>query len=343
MTPSVRKQAIFVFSSVIFIGLIYSADLFADNENTGIFNSNPIIAKVDSNLIKITDIEGKKINELRHQLYDLLNFQLKKKAVIKLGEKYPEFANKPKVKIKDRQAKAFYQANNLSSRGTYEQLYPMIKQYLEQKADSEFYTSMFNNAVENGLIVSYLKSPNEYLTKAPVRSAFLRGNLNAKVMVLEFSDYQCPFCARVQPTIAELRKRYKGKVVFGYRHTPLPFHREADEAAIAVECARDQGKFMEFHGLLFKRPKNQFNSDLKSYAKQVGLKNLKKFNSCLDQEVYRPRLEMDQKDATEAGINGAPGFIIGLYDPKSKTVTGEIISGAQPQMAFINIIEKYLN
>ncbi|MBU2513103.1 DsbA family protein [bacterium] len=342
MKLNVRAPAILIFLLAILIGLTRSENLSAVEKGIKIFNSNPVIASIDSDPVRITDIEDKKINELRHQLFELLDSQLKKEAVVRLGEKYPKYSNKPTVKIKDEQAKAFYQANNLSSRGSYEQFYPMIIQYLEQKADTEFYTSMFSDAVKDGLIVSYLESPNDFLLEVPIGTAFLRGDRNARVMVLEFSDYQCPFCAKVQPTIAELRDQFEGKVIFGYRHAPLPFHREADEAAIAAECSRDQGKFTEYHELLFKSPRNLYISDLKSYAKQVGVKDLKKFNDCLDQETYRSRLEKDQKDATEAGINGAPGFVIGSYNSKLNTVTGEIISGALPITVFINTIEKYL-
>ncbi|NIP99362.1 MAG: thioredoxin domain-containing protein, partial [Nitrospinaceae bacterium] len=73
-----------------------------------------------------------------------------------------------------------------------------------------------------------------------------------KVFVLEYSDFQCPFCRRVQPTLKKLRKRYASKVQFGYRHFPLPFHKQAVRLAEAVECARDQGRFWEFQDILYR-------------------------------------------------------------------------------------------
>jgi protein-disulfide isomerase len=219
----------------------------------------------------------------------------------------------------------------------------MLKQYLEQKAEIEYVEELFTKAVKAGLIIPYLEPPRDFLVKVPVETAFLRGNKKARIMFLEFSDYQCPFCSRVQPTITILRNHYENKVVFGYRHSPLPFHREADEAAIAAECARDQGKFVEYHNLLFENPTSQFNTNLKQFAKQLQLKNQGKFEECLDKEVYRPRLERDIEVATLAGIRGTPGFVIGLYNAATGIVSGEIISGAQPQAVFVDAIEKYLN
>jgi protein-disulfide isomerase len=326
----------------IILMIISFQPLPAGDQPTRTFVNNPIIATVDSEPFQITDIENKQLNEVRHQLFELLTNQLKKAAIKKLADKYPRYNKKANVVITDRETKAFYEANNLASRGSYEQLYPMIKQVLKQRVESDLIDGLYDLAIKEKLIISYLELPNDFLIKVPIETAHLRGNKQAKVMLLEFSDYQCPFCARVQPTISSLRNRYEKEVVFGYRHAPLPFHREADEAAIAAECVREQGKFAEYHDLLFKNPANLFIPDLKSYARSIKIKNQKQFNQCLDSEKYRPRLERDLEAATEAGIRGAPGFIIGLYDQKTRTVSGEIISGAQPQSVFVNAIEKYL-
>ncbi len=344
MTPRcIRYKKTLTITMVIFwIGLVVSSPVFAQSKNRLISQKDPVIAKIDSVPLRIADIEDKQINDLRSQLYQLLNYKLIKTAVDKLAKRYPEFEDKPTIYIKDKQAKAFYNENNLQGRGSYEQLYPMIKKHLEDTAMQDHYKKLYDKAIEKRLIISYLVKPNDFLLRVPVETAYLRGNKNAAVMVLEFSDYQCPFCSRVQPTLSLLRKRYKQTVMFGYRHAPLEFHREADEAAIAVECARDQGKFEEYHSLLFKNPRKQFVNDLKTYAEKVKVKNLSTFNKCLDTEKYRKQLENDQKAAAAAGIRGAPGFVIGRYDQKTKTITGEIVSGAQPESVFRKVIEKYL-
>mgnify|MGYP001556060955 CR=1 FL=1 len=333
----------YLFVGLIFsLGLVLSNNLLAKGQASQHFVSDPVIATINSKPLKITEIENKKINDLRQQLFDLVQVELMKESVRKLGEKYPEYAKEPDIKIKDRDAKAFYLMNNLSSRGPYDKLKTRIVQHLEEKAELQFYSALFQQAVKKGLVVSYLEEPNRYIPQADVGTAYLRGSKDAKVMVLEFSDYQCPYCSRVQSTIAKLREEYKDKVVFGYRHNPLFFHEEADESAIAAECARDQGKFEEYHDLLFTKPQNQLIDDLKSYAEQLGIKDLNKFNSCLDNETYRGRLKQDMRAATKAGVEGAPGFVIGIYDRKTNTVKGEILAGAQQIMVFVATIEKYL-
>ncbi|MCP4752818.1 MAG: thioredoxin domain-containing protein [Proteobacteria bacterium] len=334
-----------ILNTTIIVALVVCAivpSAFAKNKNRLFETDNPVIAKVGSSPITIAEIEDKQINDLRSQLYERLNQKLHEKGLEKLGKKFPEFAKEPDLNISDNTIKEFYKSNNLKNRGSFEQLAPQIKIYFESQVKSAHYKKLYRRAVNRGLIVSYLNKPNDFLVRVPVESAYLRGNRKARVMVLEFSDYQCPFCSRVQPTISRLRKKYKSKIVFGYRHAPLPFHQEADEAAIAVECARDQGKFEAYHTMLFDNYRNLSIANLKSFAKKTGIKDLKKFNDCLTRETYRKRLENDQQAAREAGIRGTPGFVIGRYDGKLGSVVGEVLSGAQPQNAFEEAIEKYL-
>lgn len=327
---------------LIMVLTLCASTLSAKTKKQTNYTNNPVIARVDSQPLRISDIEDKQINDLRKQLFEILDIQLKKAAVEKLGQKNKAYADMPNFRVKDKEIKNMYETNGLSAKGSYEQFYPMIKQYLLQKKEMDHIDRLYAKAVKAGLIVSYLESPNEFLVKVPVETAYLWGNKRAKIMFLEFSDYQCPFCTRVQPTISMLRKKYGSKVVFGYRHSPLPFHKEADEAAIAAECARDQGKFSEYHALLFNNPRNQFADDLKRYAKQLKIKDQALFEKCLDKEKYRSRLNRDLKVAAEAGIRGTPGFVIGKYNPKTGIVAGEILAGAQPQNVFIETIDKYL-
>ena len=162
-------------------------------------------------------------------------------------------------------------------------------------------------------------------------------------MLLEFSDYQCPYCNRIQPTLRTLINKYKEKVAFAYRHFPLAFHYDADEAAIAAECAGEQGKYGEMHTLLYNNQQALRPVNLKEYARQLKIQNRAKFDQCVDQEKYRDKVNKDINEGKLLGINGTPGFVIGLYDPKTKIVRGELLSGAQPQEEFERLIQKYLN
>ena len=171
----------------------------------------------------------------------------------------------------------------------------------------------------------------------------MRGNKKASVILLEYSDYQCPFCGRVQGTLGKLINDYQDRVAFGYRHFPLAFHKEADESAIAAECAREQNKFEEIHQILYENPRAQTLNDLKEYAREIKIKSPAKFDQCLDSERYRGLINQDIKDGAELGITGTPGFFVGLFDSKSGEIQGEVLSGAQPYSTFKQTLDKYLS
>lgn len=301
-----------------------------------------VIGTAGGKEIRLSDIEDKKINELRIQLHDALQEAFIRQAVKQLTESSGDYKPAPPAVITDEQVEAFYLKNNLQSRGPMDQLGPMIREYMAgmDKARSE--TNIYQRASSKGDIISNLSKPLEMLLKLPVETAFLRGNSKAQVMVLEFSDFQCPFCKRAQSTIKALIEQYGDRVAFGYRHFPLAFHKEADEAANAVECARDQGGFEAMHDALFSQPDQLFPDQLKAVAKQIGLKDLERFNSCLDNNTYSSRVSRDIEVGKSAGITGTPGFIIGFHNPADGTLEGELISGAQPATVFIAAIEKYL-
>lgn len=306
------------------------------------YSNNAIIGTVAGEDIRIGDVMNKKIHDLMGNLYNALEQQLAQLALEKLAKTNQDF-QMPAIAITDQQINDFYLKNQLKKRGTLEQYQSQIKQYLTQQQRSTQLASHYARAFQQGLVKTYLEPPPEFLVSAFVGTAVIRTEANARVMFLEFSDYQCPYCSKAQGAITNLMEKYKGQVVFGYRHFPLAFHKEADEAANAVECAREQGKFEEMHKILYANQRQQFPDDLKNYGRRIKIKNLTQFDQCLDQGKYRDLVQNDIKAGAAIGINGTPGFIIGTYDPKTKKVTGEVLSGALPQENFEQLIQKYLN
>lgn len=167
------------------------------------------------------------------------------------------------------------------------------------------------------------------------------GNKNAKVTVIEFSDYQCPFCRTFwKESFSQLKKEYidTGKVRFVYRDYPLSFHPMAEPSAQAGECADDQGKYWEFHDKLFGEEDKKGQGtvtytvqELKLWASQIGL-NQATFNKCLDSNKYKEEVQKDFNDGTSAGVSGTPSLFI----------NGRIVVGAQPYASFKAIIEEEL-
>jgi len=158
-----------------------------------------------------------------------------------------------------------------------------------------------------------------------------KGPQDAKVKIVEYSDFQCPFCGRVVQTIRQIEEEYGDKVQITFRNFPLSFHQFAQKAAEAGECANLQGRFWEMHDMMFAHQNALRTEDLKSYAKQLGL-DQEKFDSCLDNGEMKAEVERDFQDGTAAGVRGTPAFII----------NGEHISGALPFERFKEVIDKKL-
>ncbi len=159
-----------------------------------------------------------------------------------------------------------------------------------------------------------------------------KGSDKAPVTVVEFSDFQCPFCKRVNPTLVEVEKAYGDKVRIGFKHLPLPMHPQALPAAIAAEAARRQGKFWPMHDKLFADQQNLSEETFVKYAKELGL-NGEQFKKDLASPEVRAKVDADAREANTLGVNGTPGFFI----------NGRFLSGAQPFPAFKQIIDEEIS
>src|SRR6266481_1411738 len=174
-------------------------------------------------------------------------------------------------------------------------------------------------------VVVLLSAPRVEVAYDPAR---LRGNPKAPVMIVEFSDYQCPYCHSVEPTVKEVLAKYGDKVSFSYRDFPLTaIHSQAMIAAEASRCALEQGKFWEYHDQLFTASKLE-KDDLIEYARNLKLDD-KQFESCLTSEKYKVDIDKDTEAGRKSGVNGTPGFFI----------NGVFLSGAQGQDAFTRVID----
>ena len=159
--------------------------------------------------------------------------------------------------------------------------------------------------------------------KVAVGDAPTKGGKQPKVTIVEFSDFQCPFCSRVNPTIATLMKDYGNDIQVAFRHLPLPFHENAMPAAEAAEAAREQGKFWEMHDKLFANNTALDRASLEKYGQEIGL-NMGKFKAAMDSHKFKDRIKHDSDDAEKFGARGTPNFFI----------NGRNLRGAQPVEAF---------
>jgi protein-disulfide isomerase len=159
----------------------------------------------------------------------------------------------------------------------------------------------------------------------------LKGEPNAPVTIVEFSDFECPFCSRAEESVKQVMEAYKGKVRLYFRDFPLPFHSKAQKAAEAALCAAEQGKFWEMHGALFANQQALDVPALKDQAKKLTLDE-KKFGECLDSGRMASKIEASKKAGEAVGVTGTPAFFI----------NGRMISGAQPFEKFKELIDNEL-
>src|SRR5436309_2509191 len=172
-----------------------------------------------------------------------------------------------------------------------------------------------------------------------------KGAANAKVAIIEFSDFQCPFCGRYdKDTYPQIAKEYidTGKVKYIWRDYPLDFHQNAEKAAEAAHCAGEQGKFWEMHDRLFANQQNIAAADLPKHAQALGI-NVSLFQQCLDSGRFAAEIKKDIADAGNVGISGTPSFLIGIVQPNgSVTVTRKLV-GAKPYSDFKSAIDSLLS
>jgi protein-disulfide isomerase len=165
-----------------------------------------------------------------------------------------------------------------------------------------------------------------------VATAPAKGSANATVTVAEFSDFQCPFCLGVNPTLKQLEDMYKDRVRFVWKHLPLVgIHPQAMGAAVAAEAARNQGKFWEYHDKLFANQKTLEPADLRRYAQELGL-DIARFDKDREDPELKTKVLEDMAEASSLGVKSTPTFFI----------NGRLVRGAMPLETFTTIIDREL-
>ncbi|MBF0296020.1 MAG: DsbA family protein [Magnetococcales bacterium] len=234
----------------------------------------------------------------------------------------------PVPAVTDEEVKAFIQQNREqlpnNGEGIADQVKEMLAEEAKKVAEGKFLTDLLKKYDPQIL----LKAPRFTVTGPTDLS---RGDAKAPITIVEFSDFECPYCRRAQATLKKVVDAYGDKVRMVFRHYPLPFHAKAPKASEAAQCAADQGKFWPMHDLLFEEKSKLEVADLKAHAKTVGLDQAK-FDKCLDGGVHSGRVSADLADGKKLGVTGTPTFFI----------NGVRLVGAQPVEKFKAIIDEEL-
>jgi protein-disulfide isomerase len=216
----------------------------------------------------------------------------------------------------------------------FETFKPMIDEEIT-KANAALKRGVKPEKLYEVLIAENVKSAGQaqqqMAAKIEVGAAPVLGPRNAPVTIVEWSDFQCPFCGRVEPTLQQLRDEYKGKIRLAWKNQPLSFHPNAMPAAEAAMAAHEQGKFWEFHDELFKRQNELSPALYDEVAKKLGL-DMKKFHASIEGHRHAGQIQADMASGSALGAGGTPTFFI----------NGKKIVGAQPLDQFKQIIDAEL-
>ncbi len=229
----------------------------------------------------------------------------------------------------DAEVEAYYLGQGNRSRSLDEvkaQLRESLKQAKLDLARQEFMQRLWRE-YNVGILLSAPKADVGF------DAARVRGPADAPITIVEFSDFQCPFCRSSYPVMKELLSKYAGKIKVAYRDFPLrEIHPQAQIAAEAARCATEQGKFWEYHDLLFSNPDKLDAAGLLELARQLSL-NETQFENCLATGKFRPAIEADRQAGVKARVSGTPAFFI----------NGIPLSGAQPASVFEKTIDAELS
>jgi protein-disulfide isomerase len=260
----------------------------------------------------------------------LTEAEAKKKGVAaeELFRKEVESRTKPPT---SQELTAYYEAHKDQIPYPFEQIKERLSEMMFNEARQKAARDYLDGLRKTAKVEVLLQAPEVERVQVAADGP-AKGPADAPITIVEFSDFQCPFCSRVLPTVQQVLAEYKGKVKFVYRDYPLSFHEDAPKAGEAGQCANEQGKFWEMHDKLYASQQQGLKvPDLKKYAGAIGL-DQKKFDECLDSGRMAATVQKNMAAGEAAGVNGTPAFFI----------NGVLISGAQPFQAFKDVIDREL-
>jgi protein-disulfide isomerase len=289
--------------------------------------SDEVLAVVNGEKITLGDLEVKN-EELKKQLFELneriykykrifldqmiqeklIELQAKKEGVGSVDLIKREISSKLGP-ISDQDVVAFAKEKGIPDEQV-AKLKDRIKSYLSAQNEKDLRDEYAKTLKKSFSVDIKLKKPQKSKVSVSISDKDASvGPEGAKVTVIEFSEFECPFCKKASYTLNSAKKEFGDKVRFVFKHFPLNFHRNAQRAAEASVCANKQNKFFEYHDQLFENSKALAESDLITYAKKIGL-DMKKFEECLKSDEIKKQVESDIEQGKKLGLRGVPAFFV---------------------------------
>jgi protein-disulfide isomerase len=305
------------------------------------------LAEVNGDTITADEVErslATQLGKLQEQIYTLkrqrlealIRERLLAQEAAKRGVSVPALLDAevtPKVRlVTEEDVEKIYQANKARFTGNEAEAQERIRSQLQGQQVAAQREAFIRGLRLKSNVKVHLEAPPVVRAQVSVDGAPAKGPATAPVTIVEFSDFYCPFCKRVQSTLSAILAKYGDKVRLVYRDFPIPqLHPAAPKAAEAARCANDQGKFWPYHDLLYARAPKGSPDDLTAYANEVGL-DVAAFEACLTSGKHAAGVKKDIEEGNRLGIDGTPGFF----------VNGRPLAGAQPLEAFVTVIEDEL-
>jgi protein-disulfide isomerase len=231
--------------------------------------------------------------------------------------------------VTEKEVENFYTANQARIRKPLDDVRPQILNYLQQNKLTEARRAYVKSLRDKAQVKVYLTPP---IVDVSAEDAPVKGPADAPITIVEFSDFQCSYCKRAVSVLDQVLERYPDKVKLAFRDFPIGnIHPQAEKAAEAAHCAGEQGKFWEFHDLLFEKQDSIPTVNFAEHAKTLGLE-VAAFETCFEGRKYQEKVERNYAAGVKAGVSGTPAFFI----------NGRLLSGAQPLEAFKAVIDEEL-
>lgn len=274
-----------------------------------------------------------KMDRLNKVVFDKLVGAEAAKAKMPVEEFIEKKVTKGEIKVADKDVNGFIKERKLPEAQITPDIREKIKAYIQQSKKQEIVQAYVAKLTKGTAVEVYFKKPRMNV-KVELGEAPTWGKEDAPVTIVEFSDFECPFCGRAADTINEVKKKFgEKKIKLAFKHFPLPMHPNAKPTSEASMCVNEQSKdkFWKFHDLAFKNREKLDAESLKGYAKQVGA-DVAKFEECFKSGKYKAFVEADLKQGEQVGVKSTPTFLI----------NGEIISGAVPMSEFEDAVNEAL-
>ncbi|MGX5201116.1 DsbA family protein [Aliikangiella sp. IMCC44632] len=316
--------------------------------NSQIAVAEQVLAEIDGE--KITYAQAEKsiqqdLYKAKKAVYDLYFSQLKSILVPKLIRKDPRSSGLSdsdyifkyivtNQEVTTQEVQAFIKERGIAKEKINPTVINQIKEYIENTRIANALDKWFWQQAEKHQVKINLTPPTEHRAQIDISGSPFRGPKNAPVTIIEFSDFECPYCEKADATLRQLLKKYPDSIKVVYKHYPLDFHKNAQIAAEAGVCAAEQSNqyFWQLHDQMFSQRRNLSLGVIKDSAKSIGL-NYQEFNTCLASTRPAKKVAQDMRQGAQVGVTSTPVFFI----------NGKLLQGAQPLGVFVDKIEAELS